>query len=88
MHVTVQLFARLRELAGRAEADCDVPAGASIADVWQAVAARHPDLDAFRSTVSCARNEDFARMNAPVHEGDVIAFLPPVSGGARCINNQ
>ena len=28
-----------------------------------------------------ARNEDFARMQSPVSEGDEIAFLPPVSGG-------
>jgi len=36
-----------------------------------------------KSTVSCAKNEDFARMSAPVAVGDVIAFLPPVSGGAQ-----
>ena len=83
MRVTVQLFARLREIAGRSDLDCDVAAGASIADVWRAAATRHPGLDAFSATVSCARNDDFSRMTAPVHEGDVIAFLPPVSGGAR-----
>jgi molybdopterin converting factor subunit 1 len=83
MRVTVQMFARLRELAGRSEWSCDVPAGATIADVWQAVAAAHPDLAGFGGSVSCARNEDFARMTASVQDGDVIAFLPPVSGGSR-----
>ena len=81
MRVTVQVFARLRELAGSAEWQCEVPAGAAIADVWRAVTARHPSLGAFTASISCARNEDFARMNARVHDGDVIAFLPPVSGG-------
>jgi molybdopterin converting factor small subunit len=42
MRVSVQLFARLRELAGQADVDCDVADGATIADVWRAVAARHP----------------------------------------------
>jgi molybdopterin converting factor subunit 1 len=83
MRVTVQLFARLRELAGRSEWTCDVPAGATIADVWRHVASSHPDLAGFGGSVSCARNEDFARMTATVHDGDVIAFLPPVSGGSR-----
>lgn len=83
MRVSVQLFARLRELAGRGDLDCDVPPEATIHDVWRAVTAIHPALDAYSSSVSCARNEDFARMNAPVDEGDAIAFLPPVSGGAR-----
>ena len=81
MRVTVQVFARLRELAGRDEWPCDVQPGASVADVWRDVTATHPALAAFTSSISCARNDDFARMSAKVHEGDVIAFLPPVSGG-------
>jgi molybdopterin converting factor subunit 1 len=81
MRVTVQVFARLRELAGRAEWQCEVQPGASVADVWRHVTASHPALSAFTASISCARNDDFAKMNATVHEGDVIAFLPPVSGG-------
>jgi molybdopterin converting factor subunit 1 len=86
MRVSVQLFARLRELAGRAALDCEVPAGATIADVWQAVTAAHPALAPFGASVSCARNEDFARMRTPVRDGDAIAFLPPVSGGAASVS--
>ncbi len=83
MRVKVQLFARLREIAGHDACECEVPAGASIADVWRALCARHASLEPFGRTVSCALNEDFARMSAPVREGDAVAFLPPVSGGAR-----
>lgn len=81
MRVKVQLFARLRELAGRGECDCEVPAGSSVADVWHAVADRHASLKPFGTAISCALNADFARMTAPVQEGDEVAFLPPVSGG-------
>jgi molybdopterin converting factor subunit 1 len=81
MRVTVQLYARLRELAGRADCDVDVPSGATIGVVWQALIDRHPALAPFGTAVSCARNDDFARQTTPVEEGDVIAFLPPVSGG-------
>lgn len=77
----VQLFARLRELAGRGECDCEVPAGSSVADVWRAVAERHVSLKPFGGAISCALNADFARMNAEVRDGDEVAFLPPVSGG-------
>lgn len=83
MRVTVQLFARLREVAGRSDLECQVAAGATVRDVWVAVAAEHPALAPFGGSVSCARNEDFARMDTLVDEGDGIAFLPPVSGGAR-----
>ena len=81
MRVTVQVFARLRELAGRSEWPCELPAGATIADVWRWSAATYPDLAGFTASVSCAKNEDFSRMTADVADGDVIAFLPPVSGG-------
>ena len=73
MRVKVQLFARLRELAGRGEYDCD--------DVWRAVSERHSSLQPFGNAISCALNADFARMSATVKDGDEVAFLPPVSGG-------
>jgi molybdopterin converting factor subunit 1 len=83
VRVTVQLFARLRELAGRQEWQCEVPDGASVADVWRAVVDAHPAMAGFASAVSCAVNANFAPMTTVVHEGDDVAFLPPVSGGAE-----
>lgn len=83
MRVTVELFARLRELAGRDAWSGEVPDGASVAAVWQVVADAHPALGPFGRAVSCAVNNEFAKMTTIVHDGDQIAFLPPVSGGAR-----
>ena len=82
MRVKVQLYARLRELAGGAEWTCDVPTGATVADVWRAIAADHPALAPFELSVSSARNEEFAKRTTAVADGDEVAFLPPVSGGA------
>jgi molybdopterin converting factor subunit 1 len=82
MRVTVQLFARLRELAGRAEWVCEVPPQATVADVWQALALAHPAVSPLRSAVSAAVNADFAPMTREVRDGDDVAFLPPVSGGS------
>lgn len=82
MRVTVQLFARLRDLAGRDRWTCDLPAGASVADVWRAVAEAHPAVQVLGPAISAAVNADFASMKTPVHDGDEVAFLPPVSGGA------
>ena len=82
MRVKVQLFARLRELAGRGECECDVRDGATVDDVWEALTARYPGLAPFGGAASCAVNTEFARKTAAVHEGDHVAFLPPVSGGS------
>lgn len=81
MRVTIRLFARLRDLVGAAELVRDVPAGASIADLWQQLAQEHPAIVPYRASVSAAVNLDYARMDAPLAEGDEVAFLPPVSGG-------
>lgn len=81
MRVTVQLFARLRDVAGAGECTVDVGRPATVRDVWQALVGRYPALAPFASSISCAVNEDFARMTTVVRDGDAVAFLPPVSGG-------
>ncbi|MGD9906560.1 MAG: molybdopterin converting factor subunit 1 [Vicinamibacterales bacterium] len=80
--MTVKLFARLRELVGSGELTVDVPAGATVRDVWTALVAAHPAAAVYERSMSCAVNLDYARMTAPVAEGDDVAFLPPVSGGS------
>jgi molybdopterin converting factor small subunit len=56
--------------------------GATVADVWEALAAAHPAVLPLRSAVSAAVNTDFAPMTREVRDGDDVAFLPPVSGGS------
>ncbi|HEX4346407.1 MAG TPA: molybdopterin converting factor subunit 1, partial [Vicinamibacterales bacterium] len=77
----VRLFARLRDIAGAAELTRTVAAGATVGTVWRALAAEHPALTEYERSISSAVNADYARMDAPVHDGDEVAFLPPVSGG-------
>jgi molybdopterin converting factor subunit 1 len=81
VRVTVRLFARLRELAGRESWDIEMPAGATAADAWAVIAADTPSLAPFDRAISVAVNASFARMSRPLAEGDDVAFLPPVSGG-------
>jgi molybdopterin converting factor subunit 1 len=81
MLVTVKLFARLREIAQTGEMSLELADGAVVGDAWRALAARHGDMTAYASSISCAVNADYSRMSAPLKEGDEIAFLPPVSGG-------
>lgn len=81
MRVSVKLFARLREIAGGDTVEQDVPPHSTVGDVWASLAARWPVLGAFDTTVSAAVNADYAPMTREVHDGDEVAFLPPVSGG-------
>jgi len=81
MRVTVRLFARLRDLAGTGELVRDVPDPATVQTVWRSLTAEIPSLVQYEGTMSVAVNAEYARMAAAVHEGDEVAFLPPVSGG-------
>jgi molybdopterin converting factor subunit 1 len=81
MQVRVRLFARLRELAGAGELRREVPAGATVAALWEALSNEFPGLRPHSASVSVAVNQEFARRTTELAEGDEVAFLPPVSGG-------
>lgn len=82
MLVTIRLFARLRELAGASELQRDLPPPATARSAWEAIAREFPPLADHAATISCAVNEEYAKLSTPLAEGDEVAFLPPVSGGA------
>ena len=72
----------LKDLVGRPAEDCELPEGADLRSVFDCYAARHPRLRELASSIVVARNQEFADLSAGVREGDEVAFLPPVSGGA------
>ena len=81
--VRTRLFARLREQAGGLETDTlELPAGATVADAYEALRLKHPTLPD-RSGVRAALNFEFDDWTATVADGDEVAFIPPVSGGAH-----
>jgi molybdopterin converting factor subunit 1 len=81
MLVTVRLFARLREIAGTPELNRQLPEGATARTAWEQLAREFPPMAEYERAISCAVNEDYARFTTELHDGDEVAFLPPVSGG-------
>lgn len=81
MRVNIRLFARLRDIAGAGEMERQVPDGATVRTVWETLASEFADLKDYEVSISTAVNAEYSRMDAPVAEGDEVAFLPPVSGG-------
>lgn len=82
MKVTVLAFARVRELLGSGSQEMQVEDGATIADVWDALANRYVELAALSASTRIARNGRIvADPGERVHDGDELSLLPPVGGG-------
>jgi molybdopterin converting factor subunit 1 len=75
--VKVRLFAGLRERAGRGALELELPDGARVGDVWNALA-----LGDRPGGLAVALNRSYVDEEEPLSEGDEVALIPPVSGGA------
>ena len=81
MHVTIRLFAWLRDAAGTPELPLDLPGGGTGADVRRALVALRPELGPLLDGVRLAVNAEYQAWEGPVRDGDELALIPPVSGG-------
>jgi len=77
MQVRVLLFAGLRERAGTGAVELELPDGAKVQDALDRLAAVAEDVP-----VVMAINREYAPADAPLHAGDELALIPPVSGGS------
>jgi MoaE-MoaD fusion protein len=75
--VVVRLFAGLRERAGTDRRELELDEGAAVEDVWPAL-----DLGDEPAGLLYAVNRTYADRGQPLGEGDEVALIPPVSGGA------
>jgi molybdopterin converting factor subunit 1 len=82
MRLKVLYFAVVRERLRRDEEELELADGATADTAWRALEARHPELAGLRSVVKLAINEEFAAADRVLADGDVIALIPPVAGGA------
>jgi len=80
--VHVRLFAIQRELAGTREVTLELPDDADVEGAWTALAERFPMLAPGRSSLRFARNGDYTDPATALADGDEVAMIPPVSGGA------
>ena len=82
MRVRILFFGPLKDLVGTSSEEIDLPAGSDLRAVFERYRARQPRLGELARSIVIARNREFAPPSTAVSEGDEIAFLPPVSGGA------
>ena len=82
MDLSVRLFAVLRERAGRDALElAGLPEGLTVGELKARVAEAHPELGDLTHVAGVVGTE-YARDDRVLVEGDPVALLPPVSGGA------
>ena len=81
MRVSVRLFAGLRERAGTARLEVD--GVERVEDVWAKLG-----LGDEPGGLLYAVNREYVERGAALHDGDEVAVIPPVSGGAFRISSE
>ena len=82
MRVRVLFFGQLRDFVGRSCDEIELPPGASLETVFRHYSSQEPKLADMAGSVAMARNQRFADPTEAVEDGDEVAIMPPVSGGA------
>jgi len=77
MGVKVLYFASLRELLDQADAEADIAANTTVAELWKQL---NPSVPAPENCL-VAINQDYVEWDAAIADGDEVAFFPPVTGG-------
>jgi molybdopterin synthase catalytic subunit len=80
INVHVRLFASYREAAGTNRLDTSLAATATVADLLDLLAPQIPALTRAKGMI--AVNQEYVTPSAPLHDGDEVALIPPVSGGS------
>ena len=79
MKVTVLYFGQLKEQASTAAESLEVE-NSTIAELYRQLKERHGLSMPFEN-LRAARNETFCKGTEAIRADDVIAFMPPMSGG-------
>jgi molybdopterin synthase catalytic subunit len=81
MSVSLRLFAILREMRGTSQLDVELLEGESVAQLFDRLfASDEPGYP--RESVMFAVNQDYVSGGHIPEDGDEIAFIPPLAGGA------
>lgn len=81
MKVKVRFFAAPREAVGTGEIEQVLPAGSTVGELIDTLTKKYPVLVPYAGFIRVAVNRVYAGREAELHDGDEVAWLPPVGGG-------
>ena len=78
----VRYLGMLKELAGRDGESVEVADGVPLGDLYAMLQRHVPQLVEFRHAIALAVNYEYSNAETLLRDGDEVALIPPVSGGA------
>ena len=83
MIVHVLYFGILKDLFDGDRDVVELPDRSNVSDLLALLQGRGVDRLPLWKHIAVAVNHEYAQLNTPMHEGDEVALLPPVSGGTH-----
>ncbi len=81
IRVKMIYFAQSREAAGTKGEEFSVDEKSNVRTAMSKAFEAHPKLRQLEKAIKVALNEEITQEDAPLHDGDRVALLPPVVGG-------
>jgi molybdopterin converting factor subunit 1 len=81
MQVKVLYFGVLKDMVGHRSSEMELPEGVSVAGLVKRHELQLKSSAEFWSSIAVAVNQQYAKAEDLLHDGDEVALLPPVSGG-------
>ena len=82
MRIIVKCFAGCKDAVGAASVEVDLPAGTTVGEAFAELVDSYPGLASYDRSVMLAVNREYADRQSVLADGDELACIPPVSGGA------
>lgn len=82
MKVTVRFFAMVRERIGESEREVELPDNSSVSDLLDWVGREFEEIAPLFRASMVMLNQEYVDSSQTLADGDEVAFIPPVSGGA------
>src|SRR5438874_5822452 len=82
MRVRVLYFGMLKDAIGRQRDNINLRDGATLSDLIAECRKVAPPVEDFQKILAYSVNQEYAQLSTRLNDGDEVALLPPVSGGA------
>lgn len=80
MKIKILAFGISRDILGGSTVEMQIPDGACVADLREALYSQYPALQKL-SNLAIALNTEYAAEEQEISERDEVVLIPPVSGG-------